>query len=166
MIFADLPAGSTVFVDANAFVYHFAPDPILCSPCTDLLIRIKKQEIEGYVSTHVLSEVAHRLMTIEAIKVFGWPIPGIAQRLQKHPADVMKLTAFRKAIQEIPQFGLQILTIPPGLIDGAAAISQQTGLLSNDALIVAVMQHYGLTNLASHDADFGSVPGVSRFAPA
>jgi hypothetical protein len=34
----------------------------------------------------------------------------------------------------------------------ALAISQQTGLLSNDALIVAVMQSNGLTNLASHDA--------------
>src|ERR1035438_6784613 len=72
MIFADLPAGSAVFVDANTFVYHFAPDPILAPACTDLLVRIKKQEIEGLTSTHVLSEVAHRLMTIEAIASLGW----------------------------------------------------------------------------------------------
>jgi predicted nucleic acid-binding protein len=38
--------------------------------------------------------------------------------------------------------------------------------LTNDALIVAVMQAHGLTNLASHDADFDRVPGITRYAPA
>ena len=34
MIFADLPAGATVFVDANTFVYYFEPHPILGPFCT------------------------------------------------------------------------------------------------------------------------------------
>jgi len=41
-----------------------------------------------------------------------------------------------------------------------------SGLLHNDALILAVMQANGLTNLASHDADFDRVPGILRYAPA
>ena len=57
------------------------------------------------------------------------------------------------------------MTIAPPLIVSAAVISQQTGLLSNDALIVAVMQTNGLTNLASHDTDFDRVPGITRYAP-
>jgi predicted nucleic acid-binding protein len=44
--------------------------------------------------------------------------------------------------------------------------SRLTGLLSNDALIVAVMQASGLTKLASNDADFDRVPGITRYAPA
>jgi predicted nucleic acid-binding protein len=52
------------------------------------------------------------------------------------------------------------------LVLAAAGLSQQTGLLSNDALIVAVMQNHGLTNLASHDADFDRVAGLTRYAPA
>ena len=28
MTFADIPAGSSVFVDANTFVYHFQPHPL------------------------------------------------------------------------------------------------------------------------------------------
>ena len=44
-------------------------------------------------------------------------------------------------------------------------MSQSTGLLTNDALIVAVMQHYGLTRLASSDPDFDRVPGITRYAP-
>ena len=29
MTFTDLVPGDVVFVDANIFVYHFAPDPVL-----------------------------------------------------------------------------------------------------------------------------------------
>ena len=35
-----------------------------------------------------------------------------------------------------------------------------------DALAVAVMRGHGLTLLASHDADFDRVPGITRYAPA
>jgi predicted nucleic acid-binding protein len=38
-------------------------------------------------------------------------------------------------------------------------------VLTNDALIVAVMQDNGLTTLASLDADFDRVPGITRYAP-
>ena len=60
----------------------------------------------------------------------------------------------------------RILTVPPALLGTAATLCQQVGLLTNDALIVAVMQVNGLTKLASHDADFDRVPGLTRYAPA
>jgi predicted nucleic acid-binding protein len=106
------------------------------------------------------------MMTIEAMKRFGWKSAGIAQRLRQNPTEVKQLVAFRQAIQDVPQFGIRILTIDPTQLDAAAAISQQTGLLSNDALIVAVMQTHGLTNLASADPDFDRVPALTRYAPA
>ena len=46
------------------------------------------------------------------------------------------------------------------------AQGQQIGLLTNDGLIVAVMQTNGLSKLASSDADFDGVPGITRYAPA
>jgi predicted nucleic acid-binding protein len=164
MKFADLPNGSSVFVDGNTLVYHFQPHPGFGPACTDLLERIERQELLGYTSTHVLSEMAHRLMTFEACAAFGWPYAGIAQRLGNHPAQVQSLSRFRQAISEVFRYGLRVLTIPPDMIDAAAVVSQQTGLLSNDALIVAVMRGNGLTNLASHDADFDRVPGLTRYA--
>jgi predicted nucleic acid-binding protein len=57
-----------------------------------------------------------------------------------------------------------VLTIPPPLTLTAALLSGQWGLLSNDALLVAVMQAQSLTKLASHDADFDRVPGLVRYA--
>lgn len=154
-----------VFVDANTLVYHFQPHPILGPPCTALMNRIELKELTGFTSTHVLSEVAHRLMTMEAAITFGW-LSKIVNRLQQNPGAVQSLSRFRHAVQQVFQLGFQILTTPAVLIDTAAGISQQTGLLSNDALVVAIMQANSLTNLASSDADFDRVPGLNRYAPS
>jgi len=64
MTFADLQRGDAVFVDANIFVCHFAPDPALGGACTQFLERIERQELVGYTSTSILREVAHRLTTL------------------------------------------------------------------------------------------------------
>jgi predicted nucleic acid-binding protein len=166
MKFADLLAGAPIFLDANTLVYHFTLDPVWGLACSQLLDRIENQEVEGFASTHVLTEMAHRLMTIEAIAAHGWPYAGIAARLRSHPAQVQQLTGFRQAVERTLQSRIQVLTIPPAQIAAGAVVSQQTGLLSNDALIVAMMRANGLTNLASNDADFDRVPGLTRYAPA
>ena len=59
MTFADLVPRDAVFVDANIFVYHFAPDPALQGSCGQFLQRIENQEIQGFTSTHVLAESEH-----------------------------------------------------------------------------------------------------------
>jgi predicted nucleic acid-binding protein len=166
MTFADLVAGDAVFVDANTLTYHFQPHQTWGPPCSALLRRIENQELGGFTSTHVLSEVSHRLMTIQASAQLGWPFAGIGNRLRTNPAEVQRLTAFRQAIDQVLQSKLQVLTVPPLLLAAGAALSQQLGLLTNDGLIVAVMQAHGLTKLASHDTDFDRVPGLTRYAPA
>jgi hypothetical protein len=73
MIYADLPAGATVFLDAS---------------------------VSGVTATHIVSEVAHRLMTIEAMQAFGWKSAGIALRLRNHPAQVQPSNAFVKPFRK------------------------------------------------------------------
>jgi predicted nucleic acid-binding protein len=165
MTFADLVAGDAVFLDANTFIYHFGPDPVLGPPCSQLLQRIENQELAGFTSAHLLAEVAHKLMTIQANALFGWPLAGMANRLRRHPAEVQQLTAYRQALDQVSQSRVQVLAVALPLLVSAAAVSRQTGLLINDALLVAVMQQHGLTRLASHDADFDRVPGLTRYAP-
>jgi predicted nucleic acid-binding protein len=166
MIYADLPVGGTVFLDASVFIHHFEPNALYGPPATELLERIENQEIVGITTTHVVSEVAHRLMTIEAMQVLGWALAGVARRLRNHPAHVQSLTRFRQAIQVIPLFAVRILTIDASWLDLAAEVSQQTGLLHNDALIIAVMRAHGISNLASADSDFDRVPGIARYGPS
>src|SRR5206468_12934060 len=154
MIFADLRRGDAVFLDANIFIYHFAPDPALGPPCSQLLQRIENQELLGFTSLHLLPEVAHKLMTTEANARLGWPFAGMANRLRRHPAEVHKLTGHRLAIGRIAHSRVQILPFAVGQLLAAAAASQQYGLLTNDALTVAVLQTNGLSKIASHDGDF------------
>src|SRR5205807_2667503 len=91
MIFAAIPANAALFVDANTFVYHFSRHPVLAGPCHDLLDRIYRQQLAGFTSSHVLSDVAHRLMTLEAATTLGWTGPNIAKRLRRQPAEIQKL---------------------------------------------------------------------------
>lgn len=166
MTFVQIPAGEPVFLDANTLIYHFANDPLYGGACTQLIQRVELQQLRGFTSAHVLADVAHRLMTLEAISLLGWNPAGIAARLRKHHAQIPRLSIYRQAIANIPHLAIQVLPVTQSLIEAATRLSQQHALLTGDALIVAVMQANGLTNLASNDADFDRVPGLVRYAPA
>jgi predicted nucleic acid-binding protein len=166
MILADIPTGQAIFVDANIFIYYFRPDPVLGPPCGQLLQRVENGDLQGFTSAHVLSEMAHRLMVDEAVQRFGWPVAGIARRLRNHHAQIAHLGRHRQALDDLSLIGLQVLSVTGPQVSLAADRSCQHGLLSSDALVVVSMQQQGLTHLASHDADFDRVPGLTRYAPA
>jgi predicted nucleic acid-binding protein len=165
MTFADIPAETAVFLDANTFVYHFIREPSRGGACTSLLERLEREEVVGCVSPHVLAEVSHRLMTIEACSAYGWPYQGIAARLRRHPERVLQLTAFRRALAGIDRLPLRMLAVTDRHVMDAANLSQQCGLLTNDAIVIALMQENHLAHLASNDCDFDRVPGITRYAP-
>ena len=166
MTLDDVDDGESLFLDANTLVYHFVAHPVFGPACGELMARIERETVVGYTSTQVLSNVAHRLMTIEAIAAFGWPLAGVATRLKQHYSKIPQLTQFRAALESVANSKIRILTIPRHLIAKAAAISQQFQLLSDDALVVALMQENGLVHLASYDADFDRVPGLTRYGAA
>jgi predicted nucleic acid-binding protein len=166
MTFLNIPGNATVFIDANIFIYYFTPDPVFGPACQTLMERINKfQDFFAFTSTHVLSEVSHQMMVLEAAQLFGWPLAGITRRLQKHPTEIQKLMRFRQAVDEIPRLGIEVLPVERHLLPLAASLSQLHGLLTNDALIVAAMQDQTITHIASNDADFDRVPGITRYAP-
>jgi predicted nucleic acid-binding protein len=165
MTFADLQMGDAVFVDANTLIYHFTNHPKYGAACTALVERIEQKEITGFTSSHCLADVAHRIMTIEAMGRLGWPASGLAARLKKHGAEIPKLRLYQQATAKVGQLGIQVLPVSESLVLAATTFSQHFELLTGDALIVAVMRQQGLTNLASEDADFDSVPGLTRYAP-
>jgi len=164
MIFADMPSGAAVFLDANTFVYHLISEQRYGPACTALLERVERHDIEGWVTPHVLAEVSHRLMTVEACALFGWPYHGIASRLRRHPQQIQQLTHFRDALDEIDRLSLHWTVPTEKHVLQTADVSRRQGLLTNDALLVVAMRSQGVTTLASNDADFDRVPGVTRYA--
>jgi predicted nucleic acid-binding protein len=165
MTFDDIPTGSAVFVDANIFIYYFEPHPVLGPPCQQLLLRIENNDIQGFSSAQVLSDVVHRVMTQEAASLFTRSLTGMAGWLKQHPAEVQLLGRHRLAVDDVALIGIQILPITGALVSRAADFSRQYGLLTSDALVISVMRQHGLTLLASHDADFDHVPGLTRHGP-
>jgi predicted nucleic acid-binding protein len=166
MRLADVAAGTTVFVDANILLFALSNHPQHGAACDAFLDRVENQEIVAVTSTHVLGEVVHRMMTLEASDRFGWPTQGIANRLRRHPTEVQQLVRPRQALDEMVVVGVTAFAITPAYVSQATDITRQTGLLYGDALIVAVMRDQGLTQLASLDADFDRVAGLTRYAPA
>jgi predicted nucleic acid-binding protein len=146
-------------------IYEATADPMYGPACKRLLERIENKELPGCTSAHVIAEMAHRIMTIEAATLLSRPLTGIANWLRRHPAEVQRLTRHRRAIDELAAIPLTILPVSGPLVSRAADLSIQFGLLTNDALIVAVMQDNGLNTLASLDADFDRVSGITRYAP-
>jgi predicted nucleic acid-binding protein len=165
MTFDAIPAGLAIFVDANILLYYFTAHSRYGLACQKLLDRIENKEITGFSSAHVLAEVVHRLMTIEACQRFAWRTRGIARRLRRHPAEVQQLSRSRQAVDELTLIGLDVLPVGKPDVSVAPDLSRQYGLLCGDALVIAVMQAHGLVHLASRDADFDRVPGITRYAP-
>ena len=106
-----IPAGESVFVDANVFVYDFTPVPLYGPPSNALLRRFENRELRGFTSSLVLHDAAHRAMTLEACQSLGWPYAGIGRRLRDNPAEIRKLTRFRQMLHEILAVGVEVLYV-------------------------------------------------------
>lgn len=165
MTFDEIPSGVRVFIDANPLIYHFAPNPKFGDSCRSLMERIARRDVEAITSAHVLTNVAHRIMTIEAMARYGWPEAGIASRLAKNHHEIRNLDLHRRALDDIGRIGIEIAPITDQLVKSAAILSQQCELLSGDALVIAVMHSEAIVHLASHDGDFDRVVGIMRYEP-
>jgi predicted nucleic acid-binding protein len=58
-----------------------------------------------------------------------------------------------------------VIVVTEQHVAAAADLSLQHGFLTNDALLLVLMQSQGLTRLVSNDADFDRMPGITRYAP-
>src|SRR2546422_11772338 len=96
MTFDDIPPGVAIFIDANCLVYAATSDPTYGAACERFLDSIENKLFQGCTSAHILGELSHRLMTIEAALKSGRPMTGIANWLRRHPAEVQQLTQYRR----------------------------------------------------------------------
>lgn len=64
----DVPNGEQSFVDANILIYDFSG---VSSACRTFLQRRESEQVEAFTGVHILLEVAHRLMMLEALHK-GW----------------------------------------------------------------------------------------------
>ncbi|MDH3598272.1 MAG: hypothetical protein OEU26_01390 [Candidatus Tectomicrobia bacterium] len=61
----ELPDGAPIFVDANILIYHISG---LSLECRAFLQRCESRQVEAFTGVHIVLEVTHRLMMLEALQ--------------------------------------------------------------------------------------------------
>jgi predicted nucleic acid-binding protein len=161
----NMAAGTRCFIDANIFYYHGVETPTLSDPCSDLLRRVGQGEVLAFTSIHVLAEAVHKAMLAEAASRFGLTRTGLVGWLQRNRERIAELHVFRDLAAEFGRMSLSVLTPDLALLEEATAVSTNFRLLTNDALVVALMRRDGLTDLVTNDDDFDGVPGLTVWKP-
>jgi predicted nucleic acid-binding protein len=159
------PAGESCFVDANILAYASVELVPLTERCRGFLQRVAGGEVIAFTSPGAVADALFRTMIIEATRRFVPPGAKALAFLQKHPDVISQLSHYPAAAEGLARLPLRLLTVDWEAIRASAAISIQHRLLTNDALIVALMQRHGLAHLVTNDDDFDSVPGITVWKP-
>lgn len=62
---------------------------------------------------HVLAEVVHRLMTIEAVRKGFVTAGNVAAKLRDHPEIVRRLTDYQTNLEVLLTISIQVLSLEP-----------------------------------------------------
>lgn len=90
---------------------------------------------------------------------------AIEKGLVTAKAAVKQLTKYDEDVRKIGQMNLTILSPTLKVLIRSSSVRKTEGLLTNDSLVVAVMQEQGLTKLATTDRDFERVAGLEVYKP-
>jgi predicted nucleic acid-binding protein len=160
-----VPAGTTVFIDANILHYALVPTLQFSAHVYPLMDRLGSGEVFGTVSVQVLADAQHKTMMSLLAAQHGLSRSQLVGWAKEHPAELRNLTGLTEAVQLLRSARLQILPLDADLLDAAARNSVQYGLLTNDALIVSLMERHGIAHLATNDDDFDRMPGITVWKP-
>jgi predicted nucleic acid-binding protein len=158
----DVPDGGRIFVDANIFIYHFSR---VSSECRSFLARCESEQIEAFTGVHILLEVAHRLMILEALhkRLISGGQP--ARKLKENPQVIKSLSDYNRAVRQISRMGVRVRAVIPAIVKASETVRAQEGLMTNDSVTIALMHRMGLTGIATHDSDFERIPGIIIYQP-
>lgn len=159
------PSGVEVFADASFLYYYFVSRPPLSDECARFLARVDIAELLCHTSASVVADVIHKVMMAQAADLHGSQRAGLLGRLRRHPELVAGLDAHLVVLPELQRLGVVIHPLQVRDLRDAAGISCQHGLLTGDALVLAVMQRLRLTHLATNDDDFERIPALACYFP-
>jgi len=157
----ELPAGQTVFIDANIFIYHFTG---LSQECSGFLERCERGDLWGVTAVHVLLEVLHRLMMIEAVTKKLVTSGNVARKLRKKANVVKQLVDYQTQTEAILEMGIEVVGLTSDSLRISYPCRHRDGLLVNDSLIAAVMEAEGISDIATADPDFSRVDGLRVYS--
>ena len=160
-VVANIPPQSDVLLDANIFIYGFNN---VSAQCRTLLERCAREEVFGVTTVEVINEVTHRLMLADALNT-GVITRESADQLRRRLPAIRGLRRYWRQASSILEMNVLILELEERRRRRAAILRQTHGLFTNDSVILAALDEFGLDSLASADSDFDHVPAITVFKP-
>ena len=157
----NLPDRSFVLIDSNVFIYALTAQS---AQCRQLFERCLREEVTGIALFETVNEVTHRFMIAEAVSK-GLITAGGARALRNKFLQIPTLSDYWLNTQRMLALNLLFMPVNETIIRNAQTVRQEAGLLTNDSMIVAGMREYGLSFLASNDADFERARDITVFKP-
>ncbi len=162
----EFPAKGRIFVDANIFLHH-AFD--LNESSVRFLQRVERGEVRAYTSLLVLEEVFFKLLIQRASnllpKVTLEKVKSLLKDKKAREEIFSPLFRYLKYLGTLKAGGLRVSGLKEEDMGRAIHIAGQWGLLTADALHLAVMKRRGIVHLASADSDFEAIEGITLWKP-
>ena len=154
---------SKVFIDSNIITYHLSGHNIFGGASRNFLKDVERGEYESYVNDVVLSEVLLNFIKSELFRLRGIKPHRVVREIKRDPS-LIGLVNFDAVTKLFENLRVEILPVEYKCKELVEFISGYF-LLPNDALHVATMKRYGITNIATNDPDFERVGWIKVWKP-
>jgi len=157
---SELADRSVVLIDANIFIYAARN---ASRQCRQMLERCAREEVHGFATFAILAEVCHQLMLANA-QASGVVPQASARKLRRHRPEVRRLGDYWPPVEALLDW-VGVLALDDAIFRRAQVMRERYGLLTNDSLILAAADLYGINCLATRDDDFDDVPWLTVYKP-
>lgn len=163
MSLAQIPEGEWVVIDTNILVYaNQAQSP----ECVEFLRRCASGVLQGVVPLPMVAELVHALMLIEARENNWIERQNPSRALAERPDLVRRLARYEIQVREFFGIGLRIEPALATDVLEAMRIQREAGLLTNDALLLAVARRLNCVSIASADKTIAAARGFTVYGPS
>ena len=163
MTLAQIPDGEWVAIDTNILIYANQGQS---ADCIAFLRRCASGMLQGLVPLPMVAELVHTLMLIEARENKWIDKQNPSRALASRPDLVRRLIRYEIQVREFFGMGLRIEPALAADIIEAMRIQRDDGLLTNDALLLAVARRLNCVAIASSDKTIASAPGFTLYVPS
>jgi predicted nucleic acid-binding protein len=157
-----IPQQQPVIIDTNIFIYAAQRDS---KQCIKLLEKCANDEMFGILPTHILAELTHVLMLAEARDLGLIKGSNPEKQLAENPNKIKALNRYETLVRDLLSIGLKLESLQREDFLTAMSLQRQYGLLTNDALFLAVAIRLRVTAVVSADSIFKNIQGIFLYSP-
>jgi predicted nucleic acid-binding protein len=160
----EIPGGSLCVIDTNVLIYA---EQGISAQAQRLLARCAKGELSITLPQTVWHEFTHKLMLAEAMMRGTVTGSRLAAKLAAKPDVVRKLSIYQSKVRALVDLGVGFEPCTRAdLTESVFSLQGRYGLLTNDAMVLAVALRLKADALVSSDKAFLPVAEIAVHAPS